>query len=98
VATDPVVLVLVVGDLAAEHEGSVGRGVCMGAVATGEAGRVLRPWDRRGGLVRPDRPRTAKLLAEQVDVRVDGLGVLLRAEGLVRLVAELRQRSSPKAA
>jgi hypothetical protein len=72
--------------------------VLAGAVVGGEVRRAHRLRNRRGNLVRADRPRATKLLAGQVDVGVDGLGVLLRAEGLVSPVAGQRQRSLPKAA
>jgi hypothetical protein len=85
-------------EFAAEHGNFVGRGVCAGAAARQEAGRAHRLQNRRGGLVRTERPWATKLLVGRVGIVVDGLGVLLRAEGLVRLVAGLRQRSSPKTA
>ena len=42
-----------------------------------------------------EQARIMKLLVERVDVQVDGLEVRLLAEGLARLVAELREQPLP---
>jgi hypothetical protein len=89
----------IIGDLAAEHDGSVAREVPAGAAARLEAGRARRLRNRRGDLVHADRPRATTLLVGRVDIMVDRLDVQLRAERLANLVAELwRQPVQVKAA
>jgi site-specific DNA recombinase len=45
-----------------------------------------------------EQARIVQLLVERVDMREDALEVRVRAAGLARLVAELRQQGERKAA
>jgi hypothetical protein len=69
-------------------------GEAMGETEAADALRRLDPvWDE---LFPAEQARIVQLLVERIDVRLDGVTLRLRAEGLSSLAAELR-RQQPEA-